>query len=119
MKVTRRKLRLIIESFLFEKKKKEKKEYVPKKKWAYYKAKVIISHLYGDPTKSEKLKEALLKRWKPQGYTKISQLLCKTCHAFDTSAEARKAGVEEGMGYCAPFKFACSENNSCTGWLPK
>ena len=117
MKITRKKLRLIIEQFLLEKEKKVK--YVAKKLWPKYKAEVIKSHLYGDPTKSKKLKNALLKKWKPKGYTKINQLLCKTCHAFDISAEAREAGVEEGMGYCVPFKFACSENNSCTGWLPK
>ena len=121
MKITRSKLKLIIENFLFEKKKKkeEKKKYVPKEEWPKYKAIVIESHSYGDPTKSKKLKDALLEKWKPQGYTEINQLLCKTCHAFDTSEEAKEAGVKEGMGYCAPFKFACSENNSCTGWLPK
>jgi hypothetical protein len=112
MKITRKKLRMIVEQFLFEKKVK----YVDDDKWEANKARIKDSHLYGDPEKRKVLKKALLAKWPGK---KINKLLCETCHAYDTSEKAKEAGVKEGNGYCIAFDFSCSGKNSCTGWLPK
>ena len=112
MKITRHNLKLIIEQFLLEKKIK----YVDKSLWVKNKEKIIETHEYGKPTKESSLAKKLLKKWPGK---KINQLLCETCHAFDTSKSARSAGVGKGKGYCIAFDFACSGKNSCTGWLPK
>ena len=116
MKITRKNLRLLLEQTLFS----NTEHFVPKREWAFYKSKLKISHFYGDPKKRKDLREALQKKWPNIPEKQIPKLLCKTCHAFDTSKNAEAAGVnvKKGFGYCAPFKFACSENNSCSGWLP-
>ena len=99
----------------------KKEKYVPKIEWASYKAKLKITHFYGNPKERKDLRDRLQKKWPNIPEKEINNLLCKNCHAFDTSKEAEEAGVnvKKGMGYCAPFKFACSEKNSCSGWLPR
>ena len=109
MKLTRKKLRLMIENFLFE----NKVNYESKENWPEKRKKAEKDALYGDPEERKDLKSALKEKWKG----KVP--LCKTCSAYDTSAAARKAGAEKGTGYCHAFNFACKAKNSCTGWSPR
>ena len=108
MKISRQKLRLIIENLFFE----NKANYEPKENWPAKRKKAEKDALYGDPEKRKDLKNALKKKWKG----KVP--LCKTCSAYDTSAAARKAGAKKGTGYCHFLDFACKETNSCKGWAP-
>ena len=109
MRITRQKLRLIIERALFE----ASVRYEPKENWPAKRKKAEKDALYGNPEKRKDLKEALEKKWDG----KVP--LCKTCSAYDTSKAARDAGAGKGTGYCHAFNFACSEKNSCTGWSPR
>ena len=109
MKLNKQKLKLMIENFLFE----DSINYEPKKNWEAKKEKAKKSVLYGDPKKRKDLEKALKKKWDG----KVP--LCKTCSAYDTSKAAQKAGAEKGTGYCHALNFACSADNSCTGWSPK
>jgi hypothetical protein len=109
MRLTKQKLRLIIENFLLE----GKINYTPKSEWSKNKKNAIKKALYGNPKEKSNLKKALEEKWDG----KVP--LCKTCSAFDTSKEAKEAGAKSGTGYCHAFNFACSAKNSCTGWSPK
>lgn len=108
MKITKQKLKLMIESLLFEK----KINYTPKSEWSKNKKNARKKALYGNPKVRVRLKKSLKEKW-----GKVP--LCETCSAYDTSKEAKEAGAVEGTGYCHAFNFACSAKNSCTGWSPK
>jgi len=109
MKITKQKLRLIIENILFE----NKVKYEPKENWPAKRKIAEQKALYGNPKEKKDLKEALEEKWGG----KVP--LCKTCSAYDTSKAAQEAGASKGTGYCHAFNFACSAKNSCTGWSPK
>ena len=111
MKITRKKLRTLIEHIILE----AKVKYTPKSEWAENKKSAIKKALYGNPKQKKELGKALKEKW-----NKVP--LCKTCSAYDTSKEAIEAGVtkeDKSVAYCHAFNFACSAKNSCTGWSPK
>ena len=107
MKLSRQRLKLIIEQFLIEKKEKFKKIKNGRQK-------AVDVAKYGDPQKRKDLKDFLVKKFGKVKY-------CKTCAAYDVSDEAIKAGVtkkDKSVAFCHAYGFSCKETNSCTSYTP-
>ena len=107
MKLTKRKLRLIIEQFLIEAKEKFKKIKNGKQK-----AKDVAK--YGDPSKIKDLKNFLEEKFGKVKY-------CKSCAAYDVSDSAIEAGVtkkDKSEAFCHAYGFSCKAINSCTSYTP-
>ena len=79
--------------------------------------KAVKAALYGNPKRKKKLKEFLIDKFGKVEY-------CETCAAYDTSDEAKKAGVTEDVekpsfAFCHAFGFSCKSTNSCTSYTER